>query len=157
MHLPALAPSAVRSITVRTPQASVHPLVHPMPTTGLESKFSLPYAFAAVLLDPSPGFGSFTDEAVLRPEARELMSKVVVTTTPGGNWLLDGEISVTVDLVDQPPLVRTVKMPPGSPALPASAEDLRGKVERCCPDLVDEVMGLNWGTAAQLLEDQVTG
>jgi 2-methylcitrate dehydratase PrpD len=156
MDLPALAPSDVRSITVRTPQASLHPLVHPAPTTGLESKFSLPYSLAAALLDRAPGFGSFTDEAVRRPEARELMSRVVVETTPGGSGLLDGELEVTVDLDDRPPVVRTVTMPPGSPARPVSAEDLRGKVERCCPDVADDVLGLSWPAAAELLDELVT-
>src|SRR5579863_5025111 len=58
---------AVHRIVVCTPEATVAPLIHHRPDTGLQGKFSLEYACAAALLDPHPGFASFTDEAVRRP------------------------------------------------------------------------------------------
>ncbi|MGW3116741.1 hypothetical protein ACWDBW_06240 [Streptomyces sp. NPDC001107] len=48
----------------------------PRPVTGLEGKFSLPYAVAAALLDDCPGFDSFTDGAVRRPAAQTLVDRV---------------------------------------------------------------------------------
>ncbi len=63
----------VRRIELRTPAATVVPLIHHRPDTGLQGKFSLEYAAAAALLDGYPGFASFTDEAVQRDAARRLV------------------------------------------------------------------------------------
>src|SRR5271165_1405088 len=66
----------VRRIELRTPAATVVPLIHHRPDTGLQGKFSLEYAAAAALLDGYPGFASFTDEAVQRVAARRLVDVV---------------------------------------------------------------------------------
>src|SRR5262252_2645051 len=89
-------PGAVRRIVVRTPEATVAPLIHHRPDTGLQGKFSLEYAAAAALLDRHPGFASFTDEAVRRRAARRLAGLVETELTPGGSWLLDGELAAEV-------------------------------------------------------------
>src|SRR4029434_5274906 len=44
-------PAAVRRIVLRTPEATVVPLTHHRPDSGLQGKFSLEYAAAAALLD----------------------------------------------------------------------------------------------------------
>lgn len=142
----------IQRIAVRTPQATLQPLIHSSPANGLQAKFSLQYAIAAAILDGAPGFGSFTDDAVRRPEARALMSKVVLETTPGGDWLLDGEVEMTLTIDERKPLTGSLKLPPGSPERPPSEADLRDKVERCCPDLAAEVAALNWSSAPALLE-----
>ena len=67
-----LDPAAVRRIVLRTPEATVVPLIHHRPRDGLQGKFSLEYAAAAALLDTYPGFASFTDDAVRRDAARRL-------------------------------------------------------------------------------------
>ena len=54
------------------------PLIHHSPETGLEGKFSLEYGIAAALLDGDPGFDSFSDAAVRRPEAVRLARAVEV-------------------------------------------------------------------------------
>ena len=87
-------PDDVTRIVLRTPEATVAPLIHHRPATGLEAKFSLEYAVAAALLDAHPGFGSFTDAAARRPEAQRLVRLVETRREPGGSWLLDGEIDV---------------------------------------------------------------
>src|SRR5215470_16624479 len=97
-------PAAVRRIVLRTPEATVVPLIHHRPGTGLEGKFSLEYAAAAALLDAYPGFGSFTDEAVRRDEARRLAGLVEVTLGPGGSWLLDGQLEAEIHTAQGPVL-----------------------------------------------------
>ena len=81
-------------IRVRTPESSTRPLIHHRPRTGLEGKFSLEYGVAAALLDGAPGLESFTDAAVQRPEARELIERIDVELTPGGDGLLAGEFTI---------------------------------------------------------------
>jgi 2-methylcitrate dehydratase PrpD len=83
-------PGTVRRIVLRTPEATVVPLIHHRPETGLEGKFSLEYAAAAALLDHYPVFASFTDEAVRRDAARRLAGLVETKLEPGGDGLLDG-------------------------------------------------------------------
>ena len=81
-------------IGVSTPESTVQPLIHSRPSTGLEGKFSLEYGIAAAFLDGAPGFESFSDAGVSRPEARELMDRIEVTLTPGGEGLLAGEFTL---------------------------------------------------------------
>ena len=107
-----LDPAAVRRIVLRTPEATVVPLIHHRPESGLQGNFSLEYAAAAALLDEYPGFASFTDNAVRRDAARRLVSVVETELEPGGDGLLDGELRGR-----GPP--RRRDGPAGPPAVPA--------------------------------------
>jgi len=93
-----VATDRIRRIGVRTPGASLAPLIHHSPRTGLEGKFSLEYGIAAALLDGRPGLHSFSDAAVRRPDAARLMPTVHVDATAGGDHLLTGEIEIEVEL-----------------------------------------------------------
>jgi 2-methylcitrate dehydratase PrpD len=133
----------VRRIVVRTPAASLAPLIHHSPRTGLEGKFSLEYGIAAALLDGRPGFDSFSDDAVLRPEAARLMQAVEVAATAGGDHLLTGELELEIDGVHA-----ALALPPGAPERPVTGVEIRAKLELCgAGDLAE----LPWGSAAQFL------
>ena len=89
----------IRRITVRTPAASLAPLIHHSPETGLEGKFSLEYGIAAALLDGNPGFESFSDAAVRRADAVRLARAVeVAPSEDGGDHLLTGEVEIEIEL-----------------------------------------------------------
>jgi 2-methylcitrate dehydratase PrpD len=128
-------------ITVSTPAGTLQPLIHDHPRTGLEGKFSLHYGIAAALLDEHPGFASFTDEAVVRPEAQAIVERVRVNATPGGDWLLAGEVAIEAG-------GRTVRLarPPGAPDRPPTPEQLAAKVADCGGDPAVE-----WETAGAAL------
>ena len=115
---PQLDPATVRRIVLRTPEATVVPLIHHRPVSGLQGKFSLEYAAAAALLDAYPGFGSFTDAAVRRDAARRLVGLVETKLDPGGSWLLDGELEAEIHTGDGTILRTRAKFPPGSPEGP---------------------------------------
>jgi 2-methylcitrate dehydratase PrpD len=121
----------VARVVVRTPAATLAPLVHSEPTTGLEGKFSLEYAVAATLLDGRPGIASFTDEAVARPAAQALLRRVEADPIPGGDWLLAGEAEIELTLDDGAVLRTAVDVPPGAPQRPPSAAELEAKVADC--------------------------
>ena len=110
---PELEPAAVRRIVLRTPEATVVPLIHHRPESGLQGKFSLEYAAAAALLDTYPGFGSFTDDAVRRDAARRLVSLVEIKLEPGGDGLLDGELEAEIHLGDGTVRRARQQFPPG--------------------------------------------
>ena len=109
------------------------PLIHHRPQDGLQGKFSLEYAAAAALLDTYAGFGSFTDEAVRRDEARRLVGLVETKLDPGGDWLLDGELEAEVHTADGAVLRARQQYPPGSPARPPTPDQLAAKLADCVP------------------------
>jgi 2-methylcitrate dehydratase PrpD len=147
--------SAVAAIEVTTPESTVQPLIHHEPRTGLQGKFSLEYSIAAALLDPRPGFASFTDAAVTRPEAQRLVHLVRTAVTPGGDWLLAGQIGITLVMSDGTRHVARLRQPPGSPARPPARADLDAKIADCGPDVPALVAGVDWARAAVILAEQL--
>jgi 2-methylcitrate dehydratase PrpD len=146
-----LDPARVTRIVLSTPEATVVPLIHHRPQSGLQGKFSLEYAAAAALLDGYPGFGSFTDAAVRRRAARRLASLVETRLEPGGSWLLDGELRVQVHLADGTVARASQRFPPGSPARPPSPAQLRAKLADCVRGLDTDPAAWTWaGSAATL-------
>ncbi|MFC8723486.1 hypothetical protein, partial [Kitasatospora sp. NPDC057198] len=144
----------VERITVRTPRAAVHPLIHREPATGLQGKFSLEYAVVTALLDGFPGFDAFTDAAVRRPAVRRLLERVeVFAADSGGSDLLTGATEVEVALAGGRTVGRTLALPPGAPGLPATDEEFAAKVAGCGPDVPALLDGLTWASAAALLAD----
>ncbi len=155
---PALAaPAALRRIVIRTPEGTVQPLIHHRPRTGLQGKFSLEYAAAAALLDSYPGFASFTDEAVQRPAAQRLIEQVEVKLEPGGTWLLDGEFTAELHTAGGTVTTVSQRFPPGSPARPPSAAQLRAKLADCVTGLDTDPATWTWDNAAAILRRRLPG
>ena len=128
----------IERVVVATPRATVQPLIHDRPRTGLEGKFSMPYAIATAILDDYPGFGSFSDEAVNREPAQALMTTVETDYGPGDPGragLLDGTVAISVRLANGRELQTELALPPGSPDRPPSAADLDRKLAACGPDV----------------------
>ncbi|MFF2502106.1 MmgE/PrpD family protein [Streptomyces sp. NPDC058067] len=153
----ACAPDDVAAVRVTTPGATVHPLIHDDPDTGLEAKFSLPYAVATALLDGFPGFGAFTDDAVGRPEARRLMTTVETERTEGGTGLLDGEVELAVTLGDGRVLRSALAHPPGSPERPPTDAELAEKFAACGSDVPALLKDTTWESARALLLAELPG
>jgi len=147
----AVDPAAVRRIVLRTPEATVVPLIHHRPQDGLQGKFSLEYAAAAALLDTYAGFGSFTDEAVRREEARRLAGLVETKLDPGGDWLLDGELEAEIHTGDGTVLRVRQQYPPGFPARPPTADQLAAKLADCVRGLDTDPAAWTWDNAADIL------
>ncbi|TDD03014.1 2-methylcitrate dehydratase [Saccharopolyspora terrae] len=157
-QLPApIAPAEVAEIEVRTPACTVQPLIHHRPNTGLQGKFSMEYAVATALLDPHPGFGSFTDRAVNRPEAQRLLKLVKVTEAAGGDWLLAGQVDITVTLADGTRHDVALQLPPGSPGRPPSEQDMTAKIADCGEDVPALLSDVDWRRAAEVLAEHLPG
>lgn len=146
-----IAPADVVRIVVTTPDASMQPLIHDRPRTGLEGKFSMSYAVATALLDGFPDFASFTDAAVGRPEAQRLVAVTETVRTPGGDGLLSGEVDIRLELADGSTLRTSLAQPPGSPLRPPAPADLAGKFAACGPDVPVLIDGATWSSAPGLL------
>jgi MmgE/PrpD C-terminal domain len=154
---PALDPAVIQRIVLRTPEATVAPLIHHRPKSGLQGKFSLEYAAAAALLDEYPGFGSFTDAAVRRVAARRLTGLVETKLEPGGCWLLDGELEAEIHTSDGAVWRASQQFPPGSPARPASAAELQAKLADCVRGIDTDPATWTWENAPGILRRFLPG
>ncbi|MGB3432876.1 MmgE/PrpD family protein [Achromobacter sp.] len=119
----------VESVHIVSNHRGMVPLIHDRPGTGLEAKFSMPYAISAALLDGKINFASFTDQAVQRPEIQDLMPRITrhedeQPSTVRWNRLL-------VRLRSGQTLKKEVRQLRGSKELPLSEEALREKWRDC--------------------------
>lgn len=145
-----LDPATVTRIVLHTPKATVAPLIHHRPMTGLQAKFSLEYAAATALLDEHQGFASFTDAAVCRPDAQRLLRLVEADLPDTGDWLLAGELEAEVH-TSTGVLRARLQLPPGSPDRPPTPEELATKVGDCLAGTDLEPTAITWSGAADLL------
>ncbi len=149
--------AAVSRIEVRTPEATVVPLIHHRPDTGLQGKFSLEYGVAAALLDRHPGFASFTNAAVRRPAARRLVGLVETELDPGGDGLLDGQLQLKIHAGNGVVHHAALQYPPGSPARPPTAAQLAAKLADCLTGLDTDWSRWTWQNAADVLREFLPG
>lgn len=120
---------------------TLQPMMYPDPKTGFESKFSVPYAIAAALLDERIGIASFETPAVQRPAVRELLARIRAWEDPKQDaedpvsarlsWGYRGYVRVTATLKDGRTLSSRVDLPPGHPGSPLSWADLQDKMLDC--------------------------
>lgn len=141
----------VAQIRVTTPASSLQPLIHRQPATGLQGKFSLEYGVVAALLDGLPNLDSFTDQAVRRPQAQQLMALVDVTTSEEGEGLLAGEVTIEVTPRAGERRRTSLDLPPGAPSRPPSRAELQNKLNACAQEAADEVRSATFQTARGLL------
>ncbi len=100
-------------------------LIHPQPATGLEAKFSLPYATAVAWLDGWPGLEAFSDERAARPDVQKLLQRVLVRDAGGA------EVEVTAVFASGERDSERVRHARGSPARPLSDSERLEKVRAC--------------------------
>ncbi|MBF6619056.1 MAG: MmgE/PrpD family protein [Patulibacter sp.] len=146
-------PATVSSITVTAPEGTLRPLIHDRPGSGLEGKFSVEYAVAAAILDDFPGFASFTDEGVLRPEAQALLRRVDVRTVPGDGDLLIGTVGVQLRTTTGAALTAVIGTPPGAPRRPPTDAELAAKIAGCAGSAAADVAALTWDAGPALVPD----
>jgi 2-methylcitrate dehydratase PrpD len=74
-----LTPATLERLDCRMPPGGMQVLIYPVPKTGLEAKFSLPYSLAAGVLDGGYSLATFSDAAVMRTEIQPLLGRIHVT------------------------------------------------------------------------------
>jgi len=127
-----IAPANVAEVRVEVNRGGLLPLRGEPPATGLEGKFSLEYCLAAALIDGGVSLASFTDEAVRRPAARELMAKVRISEgAESGEFPIGGYAEVRVALRDGTGYGMRVDVPHGDPSRPLSWDELAAKFRDC--------------------------
>jgi 2-methylcitrate dehydratase PrpD len=145
-----LDPAEITAIEVGSAQSAVKPLIHHRPTTGAQGKFSLEYGVAAAVLDSFPDRWSFTDAAVMRPAAQQLLQRVRFVGGAPGEGLLDGDCEVAVQLSGRT-LTASLRLPEGAPDRPPSNEVVAEKAVTCLDGLGLDIADIDWESAASIL------
>ena len=70
------------SMHVTVAPEALQPLMYSRPATGLEGKFSMPYAMAVALADDRIGIATFETPAVTRPEIAVIMDRITAVEDP---------------------------------------------------------------------------
>jgi 2-methylcitrate dehydratase PrpD len=127
------APEEIDSIDVEINDFLIDMVPFHEPRTGLEGKYSLEYDIVAIALDGRAGINSYTDEAVRRPAAQQLMQRV--RTIP-----ISGPLQSRVVLVlkNGDKLEETASRAHGSPADPLTQDEVVGKFHECAGRLASK-------------------
>ncbi len=154
----ALTPENLESIECRVAPGVFRPLLSKRATTGLESKFSMDYVLAAAALGVPYDLGTFSDEAVMRPELEPLYARIRKFEDPvclGGDDRplvrsagTLGYVLVTVRRRDGVEKTVRVDKPRGSPELELTWDDLHHKFIGC-----GHYAGLGTAAAAALFTE----
>ncbi|MEW6424309.1 MAG: MmgE/PrpD family protein [Bacillota bacterium] len=133
---PGLVPDEIKEITCRGPKGSFQPLIHDMPRTGLEGKFSMQYVVAAGIIDKKISLKTFTDDMVQRREIQLLMKRIIKIEDPEVNFIGPGGkdqrfTEVTVRCWDGRVFSEYVKSPKGSPENPLTDGEIIEKYYQC--------------------------
>jgi 2-methylcitrate dehydratase PrpD len=127
--------SEVRSIRVTVEPGGQQATIHHQPATGLQGKFSTEYVVAACLLEGSVKLSSFTDAAVSRAEAQDLLRRVTVeedARPPFGPSTFDhAYATVEITLADGNAVRERCDVPRGDGRAPLTTEELEAKFRDC--------------------------
>jgi 2-methylcitrate dehydratase PrpD len=127
------APDEVDSIHVEIPEFLTDMVPFHEPRSGLEAKYSLEYDVVTIALDGRAGIYSYTDDAVQRPLAQQLMRRVNIVPVNGP---LESRVVVTLRNGEQ--LDASVNRAHGNPADPLTEAERLGKFHECASELASE-------------------
>jgi 2-methylcitrate dehydratase PrpD len=149
LHQRGTRASQVRSVRVSMEPGGLQAIIHHQPASGLQGKFSGEYVVAACLLDGAAGLTTFTDEAVARGDAQDLLRRVCIEEAaipPFGDATFEqGYATLEVDLTDGGTLRERCDIPRGDARAALSVADLEAKFRDCL-----EFSGAGWDADALL-------
>lgn len=130
-----LEPEEIENVEVTVQPGGLSALIHDRPRSGLEGKFSLPYAISAALVDGEVKLATFSDEAVNRPLVRSVMEKVGYEQAPdtepeagkGFSIVERGYARVRVRLRSGEEREEFVRTPRGAPSQPLTQREIDAK------------------------------
>jgi 2-methylcitrate dehydratase PrpD len=121
-----VTPDEIESIDVEIPEFLTDMVPIHTPRTGLEAKYSLEYDVVAIALDGRAGINSYTDVAVQRPAAQELMKRVKTIPVDGP---LQSRVVLTLRSGEQ--MEESVNRAHGNPADPLTQNEILEKFNEC--------------------------
>ncbi len=131
-------PDDIESIEVRLPAFLMPMLPYHQPRTGLEAKYSIEYDLATIALDGRAGLHQYSDDAVSRPAAQDLLTRVRYVPVEGDLREIKLESHVVLTLKDGTTLEESAQQSHGNPQDPLSEEEVAAKFHECAEALVPE-------------------
>jgi 2-methylcitrate dehydratase PrpD len=128
----------IDSIDVYMPGFLMEMVPYHHPQTGLEGKYSIEYDLAAIALDGRAGMHQYSDAAVQRPAAQELMKRIQYIPVEGDMGQVKLESRVVLKLKNGDELDETVTKSHGNPADPLTETEVLGKFHECTQALLSE-------------------
>lgn len=132
-----IKPEEVESVECALAPLAVDILIHNNPMTGLEGKFSAPYAVATALAYRKASLAQFTDAAVRDQRAQMIMNKVRVVPAPDLEKNIQSCV-VTVHLTDGRVFADRVDITTGHPKKPMAPDQITAKFRSCAAGAIDE-------------------
>lgn len=128
--------ASIRSVRAGVCEMALAPLIHVMPESPLEGKFSLHYCLAAALLDGCVNLATFTPGKIADPRLRALILKIRMEVEPQFRDASEFPTVVSVETDAGGRLERTVLLARGKPARWFTAGELREKFDDCASSSV---------------------
>jgi 2-methylcitrate dehydratase PrpD len=132
-----IQPEDVESVECGIAPLAVDILIHRNPQTGLQGKFSAPYAVTTALLHRKASLEQFTDQAVRDVRAQAMNQKVNVVAHPEMEKSVQSAI-VTIRLKDGREVVKRVDRTTGHPEKPMSLNQILEKYRNCSDSVLDK-------------------
>jgi 2-methylcitrate dehydratase PrpD len=133
-----VAANEIESITAYLPAFLLDMMPYHEPQTGLQAKYSLEYDLAAIALDAKAGMKQYTDDAVRRPVAQDLMKRISYVGVQPQDGQIALESRVVLKLVGGEEIEQTVNTSLGTPADPLTREEVLEKFHECSEDVLSE-------------------
>jgi 2-methylcitrate dehydratase PrpD len=121
----------IESIVVYLPAFLMDMLPYHAPQTGLQAKYSIEYDLAVIALDGCAGMSQYTDAAVQRPHAQDLMKRVTYVPVDPGDGPVKLESRVVLRLTNGDKFDETVNQSHGTPGDPLTRDEVLGKFHEC--------------------------
>ncbi|HSV83108.1 MAG TPA: MmgE/PrpD family protein [Ramlibacter sp.] len=143
---------AIRAVRAGVCRMAFQPLIHLMPESALEGKFSLHFCVAAALLWGPVTLATFSEERVRDPALRALIPRIRMELDE--RWADDGEFAteIAVETEDGARLTRFVPLAQGKPARWFTPDRLRAKFLDCARRAAAPAAGEAAWTAASDLD-----
>lgn len=144
-----VVPTEIEEVRVGTNHHMPNALIHHDPRTSLNAKFSMEFCTAILCLEGRAGLAQFTDAVLLRPDVRDMISRVHFGVDPEADAAGYNNMTsiVTVRLRDGREYSGRADFGKGSPQNPMSEAELRGKFLECA-----EVAGVSAPAAGRVAD-----
>jgi 2-methylcitrate dehydratase PrpD len=128
-----IKPGDVEKVDVGANHAMTTSLLHHVPITGLQGKFSMEFCMSILLLDRKAGLLQFQDDVVQRPDVQEMVKRIHFYIDPvAENAGLDKMTSIMkITLKDGKVITGHAEFAKGSPANPMSYDEVADKFRGC--------------------------
>ncbi|MFC6993445.1 MmgE/PrpD family protein [Haladaptatus sp. GCM10025707] len=151
----AIVPADVERIRTVTSRGAGDALVHPIPETELEAKFSMEYALACGVASDRIGLATFEPATIRDPTIQQVRERAVFEVDESLPYK-SNLATVTLTTTAGETYEATLEEPPGTPNNPLTEAELRAKFVDCATRAVEESVAADTFERLLSLRDQAS-